>query len=156
MCHCSHLHTHSHLNPPRHIGHAPEHDIVVASGFGMLGSIDANTGVSGVCLLVKVLYSLVMCRPSIFLSCLHGSYTQSLFTYAHKHTQIIQISNLGWDTDCFMTDTQSTTLIMKTVLEQGGIQPGGFNFDAKVRRESTDVEDMFIAHIMGMDAFAKG
>jgi xylose isomerase len=39
---------------------------------------------------------------------------------------------------------------MKTVLEQGGIAPGGFNFDAKVRRESTSLEDMFIAHILGM------
>jgi xylose isomerase len=45
---------------------------------------------------------------------------------------------------------------MKTVLEQGGIAPGGLNFDAKVRRESTALEDMFIAHIQGMDAFAKG
>jgi len=39
---------------------------------------------------------------------------------------------------------------MKTVLEQGGIAPGGLNFDAKVRRESTSLEDMFIAHILGM------
>jgi xylose isomerase len=39
---------------------------------------------------------------------------------------------------------------MKTVLEQGGIAPGGLNFDAKVRRESTALEDMFIAHILGM------
>lgn len=45
---------------------------------------------------------------------------------------------------------------MKAVLEQGGIAPGGLNFDAKVRRESTSVEDMFIAHILGMDAFARG
>ncbi len=55
-----------------------------------------------------------------------------------------------------MSDTQQTTLIMKAVLEQGGIAPGGLNFDAKVRRESTALEDMFIAHIVGMDAFAKG
>ena len=39
---------------------------------------------------------------------------------------------------------------MKTVLEQGGIAPGGLNFDAKVRRESTSLEDMFIAHVLGM------
>ena len=38
-------------------------------------------------------------------------------------------------------------MFLQTVLEQGGIQPGGLNFDAKVRRESTDVVDLFIAHI---------
>ncbi|CAB1334182.1 unnamed protein product [Coregonus sp. 'balchen'] len=43
-----------------------------------------------------------------------------------------------------------------TVIEQGGLQPGGLNFDAKVRRESTDLEDLFIAHIGAMDAFARG
>ena len=42
------------------------------------------------------------------------------------------------------------------VIEQGGLQPGGLNFDAKVRRESTDLEDLFIAHIGAMDAFARG
>lgn len=41
-------------------------------------------------------------------------------------------------------------------MEQGGLQPGGLNFDAKVRRESTDPEDLFIAHIGAMDAFARG
>jgi len=45
---------------------------------------------------------------------------------------------------------------MKAVIEQGGIAPGGLNFDAKIRRESTDVEDMFIAHIGAMDTFARG
>lgn len=44
----------------------------------------------------------------------------------------------------------------QTVVEQGGLQPGGLNFDAKVRRESTDLEDLFIAHIGAMDAFARG
>ena len=38
-------------------------------------------------------------------------------------------------------------VLLQAIIEQGGIQPGGLNFDAKVRRESTDVEDMFIAHI---------
>lgn len=42
------------------------------------------------------------------------------------------------------------------MVEQGGLQPGGLNFDAKVRRESTDVEDLFIAHVAAMDAFARG
>lgn len=46
--------------------------------------------------------------------------------------------------------------LQQTVVEQGGLQPGGLNFDAKVRRESTDVEDLFIAHIAAMDAFARG
>lgn len=41
-------------------------------------------------------------------------------------------------------------------MEQGGLQPGGLNFDAKVRRESTEPEDLFIAHIGAMDAFASG
>merc|ERR1712196_39755 len=40
--------------------------------------------------------------------------------------------------------------------EQGGLQPGGLNFDAKVRRESTDIEDLFIGHINGMDTYARG
>lgn len=44
----------------------------------------------------------------------------------------------------------------QTVIEQGGLQPGGLNFDAKVRRESTDLEDLFIAHVGAMDAFARG
>jgi xylose isomerase len=91
-------------------GHCYEHDIVFASAFGMLGSIDANTG-----------------SP-----------------------------DLGWDTDQFPMDVKNCTLIMKSVIEQGGIQPGGLNFDAKVRRESTDVIDMFIAHIGAMDCFARG
>lgn len=42
------------------------------------------------------------------------------------------------------------------MIEQGGLQPGGLNFDAKVRRESTDLVDLFIAHIGAMDAFARG
>lgn len=46
--------------------------------------------------------------------------------------------------------------LRQTVVEQGGLQPGGLNFDAKVRRESTDLEDLFIAHIGAMDAFARG
>jgi len=91
-------------------GHCHEHDVVFASAFGMLGSIDSNTG-----------------SP-----------------------------DLGWDTDQFPMDIRNTTAIMKAVLEQGGIQPGGLNFDAKVRRESTEPKDMFIAHIGAMDAFARG
>ncbi|XP_077991504.1 xylose isomerase-like [Glandiceps talaboti] len=91
-------------------GHGYEHDIVMASAFGLLGSIDSNTG-----------------SP-----------------------------DLGWDTDQFPMDVKNTTLVMKTVLAQGGLNPGGLNFDAKVRRESTALQDMFIAHIGAMDSFARG
>ncbi|XP_067662897.1 xylose isomerase-like [Haliotis asinina] len=91
-------------------GHSYEHDCVVASAMGMLGSIDSNTG-----------------SP-----------------------------DLGWDTDQFPMDYKNTSLVMKVVLDQGGIQPGGLNFDCKVRRESTELRDMFIAHIGAMDAFARG
>ncbi|KAJ3363865.1 hypothetical protein HDU91_002838 [Kappamyces sp. JEL0680] len=91
-------------------GHDYEHDIVMASLYGMLGSIDANTG-----------------DPL-----------------------------LGWDTDQFPSDVKKTTLVMKTVLEQGGLGKGGLNFDCKVRRESNSPQDIFIAHIGAMDAFALG
>ena len=62
----------------------------------------------------------------------------------------------GWDTDQFPLDLYDCVHGMMTVLQAGGLGNGGFNFDAKVRRESTDIEDMFIAHIGGMDAFARG
>ncbi|XP_068613714.1 uncharacterized protein [Brachionichthys hirsutus] len=108
------LEAHFKLNiEPNHTtlaGHAYEHDVIMASAFGMLGSVDSNTG-----------------SP-----------------------------DLGWDTDQFPMDIRNTTLVMKAVIEQGGLQPGGLNFDAKVRRESTDLEDLFIAHIGAMDAFARG
>ncbi|XP_013404708.1 xylose isomerase [Lingula anatina] len=91
-------------------GHPYEHCIVMASEFGFLGSIDANTG-----------------SP-----------------------------DCGWDTDQFPMDVKNATMVMRTVIKQGGIQPGGLNFDCKVRRESTDPEDMFIAHIGAMDTLARG
>jgi len=90
-------------------GHDFEHDIIFSSIYGMLGSIDANTGDQGV----------------------------------------------GWDTDQFCTDVCKATMIMLSILKQGGLAPGGLNFDAKVRRESTNLEDFFIAHIGGMDAYAQ-
>ena len=61
----------------------------------------------------------------------------------------------GWDTDQFPTDLYDTVGAMLVVLRQDGLD-GGLNFDAKLRRESTDLEDLFIAHIGGMDAFARG
>ena len=62
----------------------------------------------------------------------------------------------GWDTDQFPIDVYEITEAMLVILEGGGIQGGGINFDAKVRRNSTDLDDKFIAHIAGMDAFARG
>jgi xylose isomerase len=63
---------------------------------------------------------------------------------------------LGWDTDQFPTDLYLTTQCMLVIMQQGGLQPGGVNFDAKVRRESFEPIDLFYAHIGGMDAFARG
>lgn len=62
----------------------------------------------------------------------------------------------GWDTDQFPINVYEITQAMLVLLEGGGIKGGGINFDAKVRRNSTDLEDKFIAHIAGMDAFARG
>jgi xylose isomerase len=62
----------------------------------------------------------------------------------------------GWDTDQFPINLQEVTQAMLVILEGGGIQGGGVNFDAKVRRNSIDLEDKFIAHISGMDVFARG
>jgi len=91
-------------------GHDYEHDLMIASQYGMLGSVDCNTG----------------------------------------------DTLLGWDTDQFAMNIRDTTKAMQIVIEQDGLAPGGLNFDCKVRRESTDLEDFFIAHIGGMDAFARG
>jgi len=61
----------------------------------------------------------------------------------------------GWDTDQFPVDIYELTQMMMVFLESGGLTTGGINFDAKIRRNSTDLEDLFIAHISGMDAFAR-
>jgi xylose isomerase len=61
----------------------------------------------------------------------------------------------GWDTDQFAMDLNELTESMLIVLEAGGFAGGGVNFDAKVRRNSTDLEDIFLAHIGSMDAFAR-
>lgn len=63
---------------------------------------------------------------------------------------------LGWDTDQFPTNVYDTTMCMLEVLRAGGFTKGGLNFDAKLRRGSTDPEDIFHAYISGMDAFALG
>ena len=91
-------------------GHCYEHDFLVASKLGYLGSMDINTGDTSV----------------------------------------------GWDTDQFLMDPKLATMVMLTVIRQNGLNPGGLNFDCKVRRESTDLEDLFIAHIAAMDVLAYG
>lgn len=108
------LNDHFKLNiEPNHTtlaGHEAVHDIYVSSIYGMLGSVDSNTG----------------------------------------------DTLLGWDTDNFPMDVAQTTAVMAILLEQGGFDTGGLNFDCKVRRESTDPVDLFIGHIGAMDTYAAG
>ncbi len=61
----------------------------------------------------------------------------------------------GWDTDQFPNNIQETTEAMLVLLSNGGLQGGGVNFDAKIRRNSTDLDDVFHAHIGGADTFAR-
>lgn len=61
----------------------------------------------------------------------------------------------GWDTDQFPVDPLELTEAALVILQAGGFTHGGINFDAKIRRNSTDLDDLFIAHISGMDAFAR-
>ncbi|MDB5147499.1 MAG: xylA [Mucilaginibacter sp.] len=61
----------------------------------------------------------------------------------------------GWDTDQFPNDINEVTECMLIILEAGGFQGGGINFDAKIRRNSTDPADLFYAHVGGMDLFAR-
>ena len=64
-------------------------------------------------------------------------------------------SQNGWDTDQFPIDNYELTQAMMQIIRNGGLGNGGSNFDAKLRRNSTDPEDIFIAHISGMDAMAR-
>ncbi|MCF8380178.1 MAG: xylose isomerase [Bacteroidales bacterium] len=61
----------------------------------------------------------------------------------------------GWDTDQFPINVYELVEAMLVIIETGGFTTGGINFDAKTRRNSTDLDDIFIAHISGMDAFAR-
>eukprot|EP00877_Chromochloris_zofingiensis_P006739 jgi/Chrzof1/2318/Cz11g10240.t1 len=63
---------------------------------------------------------------------------------------------VGWDTDQFLTDPREATLVMAAVLRNGGLGGGGINFDAKLRRESTSIDDLFYGHRSGMDGLARG
>ena len=65
-------------------------------------------------------------------------------------------AHCGWDTDEFPTNLYGTTEVMLEVLRAGGFTTGGLNFDAKRRRDSFQPEDLFHAHIAGMDTFARG
>lgn len=89
--------------------HTMQHEMAIAAGNGMLGSIDAN----------------------------RGDYQN------------------GWDTDQFPNNITEVTEAMLIFLQAGGLKGGGINFDAKIRRNSTDLEDIFHAHIGGADTFAR-
>jgi xylose isomerase len=62
---------------------------------------------------------------------------------------------LGWDTDQFPNDVGEMSLVLRQILKAGGFKTGGFNFDAKVRRQSIELADLFYAHIGGMDVLAR-
>ncbi|MEM7492676.1 MAG: xylose isomerase [Pseudomonadota bacterium] len=62
----------------------------------------------------------------------------------------------GWDTDQFHNDPKEMALVLRHILKSGGFKTGGFNFDAKLRRQSIDPEDLYIAHIGGVDVLARG
>lgn len=64
--------------------------------------------------------------------------------------------DLGWDTDEFIFNNENATELMLAIVQQGGLSPGGLNFDCKVRRESTSVEDLFWGHVAGIDQLALG
>jgi xylose isomerase len=64
-------------------------------------------------------------------------------------------SLLGWDTDQFANDPLELALVLRRILAAGGLQPGGFNFDAKVRRQSIDLADLFHGHVGGVDMLAR-
>ena len=61
---------------------------------------------------------------------------------------------LGWDTDQFPNSVEENSLVMYEILKAGGFTTGGLNFDAKVRRQSTDKYDLFYGHISAMDTMA--
>src|SRR5690625_6920965 len=94
--------------------------------------------------------------------------TLASHTFAHEVTVAAESGMLGsvdanrgdaqngWDTDYFPTNLYDTVEVMMILLEHGGLAPGGFNFDVKLRRNSTATDDLFHAHIGGMVTFARG
>ena len=95
----------------------------------------------------------------------HATLAQHTFqhelTIAAKHGMLGSIDanrgdyQNGWDTDQFPINIQETTEAMLVILRSGGLMGGGINFDAKLRRNSTEREDLFLAHIGGADTFAR-
>jgi xylose isomerase len=93
----------------------------------------------------------------------------TLAGHSFEHEVVVAISNgyfgsidmnrgdllLGWDTDQFPNDVSEMALVLRQILKAGGFKTGGFNFDAKVRRQSIDLTDLFYAHIGGMDVLAR-
>jgi len=90
----------------------------------------------------------------------HTFHHELAYSIAHEMLGSVDANRgdllLGWDTDQFPTDIYDTTLAMYLILKGGGFTTGGLNFDAHVRRQSIDPEDLFYAHIGAMDAFARG
>jgi len=84
----------------------------------------------------------------------HDIEVASRFGYLGSIDSNTGSASLGWDTDQFPMNLRDCTMVMRAVIRQGGLAPGGLNFDCKVRRESTDIEDIFIGHIGAMDCFA--
>ncbi|MEH6720322.1 MAG: xylose isomerase [Aurantimonas endophytica] len=80
--------------------------------------------------------------------------------YAHDLFGSLDINRgddlLGWDTDQFAMDVKEITLVFHEMLQHGGFTTGGLNFDAKIRRQSIDPEDLLIAHVASMDVCARG
>jgi xylose isomerase len=93
---------------------------------------------------------------------LAGHTFQHELRYARIHGKLGSIDAnmgdllLGWDTDHFPTNLYDTAFAMYEILLNGGIAPGGLNFDAHVRRGSYEKKDLFLAHIAAMDAYAIG
>jgi hypothetical protein len=120
-------------------GHSCHHELEVARQHGLLASLDANTGDPQ----VPSRFRAPPCRASASLpacpSCAPSSLGPLVAPAGQPGPGLFIILQVGWDTDQFLQDPYEATLVMSTVLAQGGL-PLGINFDAKLRRESTDPE----------------
>jgi xylose isomerase len=89
----------------------------------------------------------------------HSFQHEVAYAYANNVFGSLDINRgddlLGWDTDQFPNDVPQLSLVMATFLKNGGFTTGGMNFDAKLRRQSIDPNDLFHAHIGGMDVLAR-
>jgi xylose isomerase len=109
--------------------------------YGLLGDFQLNIEVNHATLALHTFQHELQCAAN---ACALGSIDANRGDYQN-----------GWDTDQFPINLYELTEAMLVILEAGGFKTGGINFDAKTRRNSTDPEDLFIAHIGGMDAFAR-